>query len=342
MKTFLFKLIQKSFCMLVLLFLLNNESLQAQNWPQPGATWEYCFFPQSIFESEGTTTFAYTADTVLQDVEYKVIRWTYYNTEPIQFESQTDYERRLYVRMSNDTIYRYVAGSEYILFVNGLEIGDTFTTFRTAPYNHQDYSCQELMNLEVVNIIETEISGNTLRYVYMIDSEFGSIYENSFWINDGEGLYHLFIENVGFGGALTPLNNGTETSDYAYSFRYANAETCDFASDADAPMALNKYWDNQTLLDFNQCLSVSVNELPEALISIYPNPSSDVVYLQLKQTANHPIIYAVFDISGRIVKNGTISNTTQPVVDVRNLSSGSYVIQIQTNDQRYISRLVKN
>jgi hypothetical protein len=342
MKTTSTNVLNKVIGMIALIILISSQNTQAQNWPQPGATWEYCFFPQSIFESEGTATFAYSADTVLQGVEYAVIRWTFYNTEPIQFETPVDYERRLYVRMSNDTIYRFVAGSEYILFVNGLEIGDSFTTFRTAPYNHQIYSCQELMELEVVDVVETEISGNILRYVYMIDSEFGNLYENSFWINNGEGLYHLFIENVGFGGALTPLNNGTETSDYAFSFRYANAETCDFASDADAPMALNKYWDNQTLLDFGQCLSVSVNEIPETSVSIHPNPSCDYVYIQLKQQVNEPLSYTVFDISGRIVQSGSITNTAQPGFDVQTLPSGSYLINIQSMDQRFVSRFVKN
>jgi hypothetical protein len=332
----------KEVFMVAVLFLLSTQIIQAQNWPQPGATWEYCFFPQTVFKSEGTATFAYSSDTILQGIEYAVIRWTFYNTEPIQFDASWEQERRLYVRMSNDTIYRFVAGSEYILFVNGLEIGDTFSTFRTAPYNYQTYTCQEFMDLQVVNIVETEISGNTLRYVYMVDSVFGSLYENAFWVNNGEGLYHLFIENVGFGGVLTTLFNGEEASDYAYSFRYANVETCDFASDADAPMALNKYWDNQTLLDFNQCLSVSVNEIPETTVSIHPNPTSDYVNIQMNQISYQPMNYTVFDISGRIVQSGSLTNTSQPGFSVKNLPAGSYLVNLQSMDQRFVSRFVKN
>jgi len=340
MKTFLFKLIQKSFCMFVLLFLLNNELLQAQNWPQPGATWEYCTLTMTLPQhlQNGSLAYSYIGDTILQDVEYAVISLTFINSSPIPNGSLSEYD--LYVRTSNDTIFRYITGSEHILFVNGLEIGDSFNTFRTSTNDYQEYSCQELMNLEVIDIVETVVSGSTLRYVYMVDTEFANIYETSDWVNNGEGMYHLFIENVGFGGKLTYSSSAT-ASDFAYSFSLAGSGSCWLSTDG-SDYTLNKYWDNATLLDFNQCLSVAVDEIPEAQLSIYPNPSSDVVYLQLKQTANHPIIYAVFDLSGRIVKNGTITNTTQPVVDVRNLSSGSYVIQIQTNDQSNISRLVKN
>jgi len=338
MKTFLLNLIRKSICMFVLLFLLNNEILQAQNWPQPGATWEYCTLTMTLPQhlQHGSLAYSYLGDTILQEVEYAVISLTFVNSSPVPNGSLSEYD--LYVRTSNDTIYRYVAGAEYIIFVNGLEIGDTFTTFRTALDDYQNYSCQELMNLEVFSVVESIVSGNTLRYVYMLDADFANIYEGADWVNDGEGMYHLFIENVGFGGKLASFGTA---SDFAYSFGLAFSGSCSLSTDG-SDYTLNKYWDNTTLLDFNQCLSVAVNEIPEALFSIYPNPSSDVVYLQLKQTANHPMNYAVYDLSGRIVKNGTITNTTQPVVDVRNLSSGSYVIQIQTNDQSYISRLVKN
>jgi len=279
---------------------------------------------------------------LIQGVTYAVISWTYYNTEPIQYESTWELSRRLYVRMSIDTIYRYVSGSEYILFVNGLEIGDSFTTFRTAPYNYQNYSCQQLMELEVVEIIETEVSGQQLKYVYMLDSEFANIYESSDWVNNGEGLYHLFVENVGFGGLLSSLFNVQELSDYAYTFRYAQGGNCDFLSDSAAKMGLNKYWDYQILIDFGQCLSVSVNEIPETTVIIHPNPTSDYVNIQMKQTVSQPVSYAVFDISGRIVQSGTLTNTSQPGFSVKNLPAGSYLVNLQSMDDRLVSRFVKN
>jgi hypothetical protein len=62
----------------------------------------------------------------------------------------------------------------------------------------------------------------------------------------------------------------------------------------------------------------------------------------LKQQVNEPLNYTVYDISGRIVQSGSITNTAQPGFDVQTLPSGSYLINIQSMDQRFVSRFVKN
>ena len=192
------------------------------------------------------------------------------------------------------------------------------------------------MNLEVIDIVENVISGVTLRYVYMLDADFANIYDLAEWVNNGEGMYHLFIENVGFGGSYNPVQSG----DMAYSYGVLASE-CSLASDGSSN-TLNKYLDHQSLLDFGQCLSVSVNEISETSVSFHPNPSSDYVYIELKQLVSSPMSYTVFDISGRIVQSGSITNTAQPGFDVQTLPFGSYLVNIQSMDQRFVSRFVKN
>lgn len=62
-------------------------------------------------------------------------------------------------------------------------------------------------------------------------------------------------------------------------------------------------------------------------ISIFPNPTSDYLIIELDESVNRSMNYAVFDVSGKQVDNQLLSGirTAIPTAD---LSSGTYFIAI--------------
>ncbi|SHF38763.1 T9SS-dependent choice-of-anchor J family protein [Chryseobacterium sp. OV279] len=69
-------------------------------------------------------------------------------------------------------------------------------------------------------------------------------------------------------------------------------------------------------------------------ISVYPNPAVDVLTLKSKEKV---VSTEVFDMSGRKV-NASLNNNQ---VDVRNLKSGNYIINIETKEGRTTEKFIK-
>lgn len=81
-------------------------------------------------------------------------------------------------------------------------------------------------------------------------------------------------------------------------------------------------------------LSTSETKLEENPV-IYPNPVTDFIYIKnLKNTAN----YKIFDVSGRLVKEGKIIDEK---VDVSFLPKGNYILQLITKDKVESFKFIK-
>lgn len=64
-------------------------------------------------------------------------------------------------------------------------------------------------------------------------------------------------------------------------------------------------------------------------ISVYPNPSNGILYLELPQNqhAKNSIPYFIYDISGEIVYQSTL-NTLKEMIDLSNIKKGMYIIKL--------------
>ncbi|MBK1897026.1 T9SS-dependent choice-of-anchor J family protein [Chryseobacterium paridis] len=69
-------------------------------------------------------------------------------------------------------------------------------------------------------------------------------------------------------------------------------------------------------------------------ISVYPNPTSDILTIKSKEKVN---AIEIFDIGGRKV-TATLNNDK---VDVRHLSSGNYIINIETKNGKTTEKFIK-
>jgi hypothetical protein len=73
-------------------------------------------------------------------------------------------------------------------------------------------------------------------------------------------------------------------------------------------------------------------------ISIYPNPTSDLLYLQT-HTAIQEAQVVIYDEMGRLVKRTTVNSAT---VSVQDLPIGSYLLVLKVGEYLYTEQFVKN
>lgn len=73
---------------------------------------------------------------------------------------------------------------------------------------------------------------------------------------------------------------------------------------------------------------LNINEVSKDNIKIYPNPASDVFYVETKETFN----VSIYSIDGKLVGKST---------NIESLSKGIYLVVIKINNLFYSTKLIK-
>jgi surface protein len=101
-----------------------------------------------------------------------------------------------------------------------------------------------------------------------------------------------------------------------------------------------QFSDNAPLSESNKpvwgtCSAASVDDQNQLDISIYPNPSSDIVYIEGNYTQLKAVVY---DIPGKQVINKSITNH----IDISQLDKGVYILQLSHGGKLTTQRILKN
>lgn len=93
-------------------------------------------------------------------------------------------------------------------------------------------------------------------------------------------------------------------------------------------------------LTINQATEVTT--LPDMKIDIYPNPTKDIIYVTIpEEFVENNCIISITDINGKkIVERLIISNITE--FDLTNYASGSYVIELCSDNEQIKKIIVKD
>ena len=73
-------------------------------------------------------------------------------------------------------------------------------------------------------------------------------------------------------------------------------------------------------------------------LTVYPNPATNFVQLQVIGRENNNISYNIVNTVGRVVKTGKLVNKT---IDVSNLDTGIYLIKVNNGEKEFTSKLIK-
>lgn len=87
----------------------------------------------------------------------------------------------------------------------------------------------------------------------------------------------------------------------------------------------------------SDCMELSIADLLQAKIQIYPNPATDSIQIYTPENIE-VLSILISDIRG----NRIISSYSNSQIDVSNLSKGVYLINIETNEGSLIKKLVKS
>lgn len=73
-------------------------------------------------------------------------------------------------------------------------------------------------------------------------------------------------------------------------------------------------------------------------IKIYPNPTSDFIYIKELQTNFSEYQYTVFDISGKSLETGILTSTT---IDLQKYPKGTYIISLKSKKEDKTFKVIK-
>ena len=131
------------------------------------------------------------------------------------------------------------------------------------------------------------------------------------------------IFNGNNGGDLTGLAFNSNNPDNALALRIIsdNAGSC-----ADDPSLTSLQW-------WVACGAVSIEEVPAEAFLVYPNPTSDRLYIDLQEEWFGKVQVQLMDLSGRVVMDRplTVRTGTTSQLDLSSLQNGNYILQLVTD-----------
>jgi len=102
--------------------------------------------------------------------------------------------------------------------------------------------------------------------------------------------------------------------------------------------SLKIYADEAFTLEGDEILSISQHNVFEQKVAVYPNPTTEVLYLDHKESAE--ITYVVYDMTGKQMQT-THSKGAQHQINVELLAPGVYLLEATTGKQKKQWRFVK-
>lgn len=98
--------------------------------------------------------------------------------------------------------------------------------------------------------------------------------------------------------------------------------------------------DNQTITCPSKPSNILFFQAGSSIISVYPNPASDLIYLETKENITN-VEVRIYNLVGNQVLRFTAENTAErKEIDVRSLVKGSYIINIKADGFEESARLI--
>jgi len=269
---------------------------------------------------------------------------------------------------NNGNFNNLIAGSYTILIEdgNGCQNSTTVNVNNDlAPTIDNQSSTDALCNGQNDGSILVNASGGTGALSYSIDNGVTTQNNGSF-SGLPAGFYTVLIEDangcvvstgvnvnepslISIGGAITNELNGNDGAidltvtggNPQYIFDWDNDGLGDMDDQEDLTgLSSGSY--TVYVYDNNNCVMDTTFFVDQDLgldqwlqsISLYPNPATDQLFIQSEDSL--PFDYKIFDLSGKMVLDGT----TYKTIEIRNLATGSYMIEIRQNGNILNSRII--
>ncbi|WP_213520432.1 T9SS type A sorting domain-containing protein [Nonlabens sp.] len=88
---------------------------------------------------------------------------------------------------------------------------------------------------------------------------------------------------------------------------------------------------------------LSQNEINTNAIKLYPNPASEYLYVHFGELTQLPLQLTLFDLNGRLVYSESLQiENFQISIDVSDLDTGMYLVQLKGSKLNYYSKILVN
>jgi len=107
----------------------------------------------------------------------------------------------------------------------------------------------------------------------------------------------------------------------------------------------NTVTSNAAVITVSTCTGISSGNEKEAVVRIYPKPSSSSTTIEFKGRKGQEAMVTILSMSGSIVWKGSInlnSDIDQYILPTNELGAGLYVIQIQIGNELFTDKLERN
>lgn len=102
----------------------------------------------------------------------------------------------------------------------------------------------------------------------------------------------------------------------------------------------NKTPDNQTITCSSSPSNILVFQAANSIISVYPNPASDLIYVDTKENIKN-LEVNIYNLAGKQVLRFRAEDTAErQEIDLKNLEKGSYVIKVKGDGFEESTRLI--
>jgi len=96
------------------------------------------------------------------------------------------------------------------------------------------------------------------------------------------------------------------------------------------------------LLKLSNITRTAPSALPEVHlegVSVYPNPATDLLNVDLSGTGAHALSVSISDVQGRVMLSQALNNISQITVPVQSLPVGNYILNLQTDGGELIRKV---
>ncbi len=270
-------------------------------------------------------------------------KWTY---ESMVYDMPKTYYRKMEFKVEGDTI---INGTTYSV-ING---------FSKAFYTKENSKIFYTINGEKLLFFDFDVKiGDTLLVDYSIGSSLVKKHpvciRNVFFIKDtitndslkaiicvanrsttGESIAEfLVVEKILTHYCDYDYRNGFYQRLMSYPFNYNLLGNREFESNV-----IFKCYSEQTGFNFklvDDCNKVGVKNVEQTIFEIYPNPVTNFLYIKNSKTPIESI--SIYNVFGALVYH---KNQIESAIDLHNIPTGIYFIEVKSNSEFYKQKIIK-
>lgn len=231
------------------------------------------------------------------------------------------------------TNFYNIYGGTPRLVVNGnvittANLSSTLTNLNTSLTNYHVYATQQLITSDsiLVNVVIKKIASDTMTQALLF---VGAKQDTVIQITGNGESIHQDVFRKGLtnmnGNNINLPSNINDSTVFTISYSVAPTWTASRMQTIVIVQDLNKQVINSAESTNIQSIPTTVHESNLEELKVYPNPSSENIFIQCN---NQYTAYKIISLQGKLIANGNITNNQISIVQI---SNGTYFLQLVSN-----------